>query len=318
MKTTGGAWKKGTSHYEFIIYTVVKVHRYSGSKTAETPVTNTQADGLTTLPCLAGPDLRRWGRQPRASPTGQRPTPKPHAPDQATVGSSPSSAYHTILPTLTHACWPLAPTSGSPQSIWLAHHGKLGAGPVDRTASAWWAFPAAQRLRTCARTMAFWLLHLDQHTGGTARPHLWWWVLGAQVHAQTGDRTPVKQRPPSRRRHHTTHSLPVCPQYRTYKPALFHGVFKVNLFRPQRRERNNKKTGFLHSLKPIIFSKMIQNCLNQVEDWWLPWGGQAAQTSDGTRVSHGNSPCGPRWPRRVALGVCPFSLFCAPPPGVAG
>lgn len=52
-KTTRREGKKGRSHYEFIIYTIVKVHKYSGSTNAQLRlVTKTQVDThiLTTLP----------------------------------------------------------------------------------------------------------------------------------------------------------------------------------------------------------------------------------------------------------------------------
>lgn len=65
----------------------------------------------------------------------------------------------------------------------------------------------------------------------------------------------------------------VCPSvtpHRHSKPVSGSRVFKVNTFfktaKTDKKETIKRQIS-LHRFKPVIFSKMIQNCLNQVEDW---------------------------------------------------
>lgn len=63
-------------------------------------------------------------------------------------------------------------------------------------------------------------------------------------------------------------SLACLHLHRSAKPACLR--IKVNIFfktaKTDKKETIKRQIS-LHRFKPVIFSKMIQNCLNQVEDW---------------------------------------------------
>lgn len=89
-------------------------------------------------------------------------------------------------------------------------------------------------------------------------------------------------------------------------PASVRVLSSQHLFedRKNRRERNNKKIS-LHRFKPIIFSKMIQNCLNQVGRW-------SQQARRGARACHRG-----RGAARLLTGVdsrqpCPSASLPSP------
>lgn len=54
--------------------------------------------------------------------------------------------------------------------------------------------------------------------------------------------------------------------YTETTPCLSRDILRsTSLLRPQKQTRRNNKKISLHRFKPVIFSKMIQNCQNQVE-----------------------------------------------------
>lgn len=126
----------------------------------------------------------------------------------------------------------------------------------------------------------------------------------------------------------------------TSRRCLRRDTLRSSFLRPQKQTRRNNKKISLHRFKPVIFSKMIQNCQNQVEDGGYSRlirergrhrGREDRKALDResvvckclalTRPSsqpRDNSPRGPQWsPAVAALGVCPVSLFGFPT-GVAG
>lgn len=93
----------------------------------------------------------------------------------------------------------------------------------------------------------------------------------------SGEKTPLHSgphdRPQSRGRAPARALLPdsLCPTLKLHTSLCF-GCFKVNIcFKTAKTDEKEtiKRQISLHRFKPVIFSKMIQNCLNQVEDRWL-------------------------------------------------
>lgn len=139
------------------------------------------------------------------------------------------------------------------------------------------------------------------------------------------------------RKHRWRHRCPEPASVYTETPRRYQSrdILRSTSLRPRKQTRKNNKKISLHRFKPVIFSKMIQNCQNQVEDGGHSrlvrergatragaerlWNGSlillsALLPSPVTASSRGASVAPRRWQHLESVR---FSLFCFPT-GVAG
>lgn len=87
-----------------------------------------------------------------------------------------------------------------------------------------------------------------------------------RVHVTISGEHPLQWTTPNRSRKHRWQQG-ACAHLglQSSTPVSEAGHFEVSFFKTAETDKNNKKIS-LHRFKPVIFSKMIQNCQNQVED----------------------------------------------------